>query len=48
MLTGVGVSFAGTADFALTPEGDIDVVTARVDGQKININVPLFLPAPIR
>ena len=45
---GVGVRFAGTADFALTPEGDIDVVTARVDGQKIDINVPSFLPAPIR
>ncbi|MEC8565277.1 MAG: hypothetical protein VXY46_01395 [Pseudomonadota bacterium] len=44
---GVGVRFAGTADFALTPEGDIDVVTARVDCQKININEPLFLPAPI-
>ncbi|MEC8177889.1 MAG: DUF3971 domain-containing protein, partial [Pseudomonadota bacterium] len=45
---GVGVRFAGTADFTLTPGGDIDVVTARIDGQKIDINVPSFLPAPIR
>ena len=45
---GVGARFAGTADFSLTPEGDINVVTARVDGQKIDINVPSFLQAPIR
>ena len=45
---GVGAHFAGTADFSLTPEGDINVVTARVDGQKIDINVPSFLQAPIR
>ena len=45
---GVGVLFAGAADFTLTPEGDIDVVTARLDGRKLDIDVPSFLPAPIR
>ena len=45
---GVGVLFAGAADFTLTPEGDIDVVTAQLDGRKIDIDVPSFLPAPIR
>ncbi len=45
---GIGARFAGMADFSLTPEGDINVITARVDGQKIDINVPSFLQAPIR
>jgi len=45
---GIGARFAGMADFSLTPEGDINVITARVDGQKIDINVPSFLQSPIR
>ena len=44
---GVGARFAGTADFSLTPEGDIDAVTSRINCQKIDINVPSILPAPI-
>ena len=39
--------FAGAVDFTLTPEGDIDVVTV-TRWRKIDIDVPSFLPAPIR
>ena len=45
---GVGAQIAGTADFTLTPAGEIELVTARLDGQKIDVDVPGFLQGAIR